>query len=895
MHYLKNRILVLMSCLISVFNLGARNGDPSYLKYLDHPWVDSVMTSMTAEQRAGQLIWVAACANGDLEHEAWLTDMIRDQGIGGLVFVQGEALRQAEMINYYQKISKVPLMIMTDTESGPGIRLSGIEKFPCRLTLGALENDSLIYEMGKAVAGQFKRAGVNINLAAPAAGSKDHPGNSVINFRSFGENSGKAADIENIYLKGLQENGIMSIKGITDFTAAEETEVPGPATQIGILKYINQPEKTITSIDGKSEIKDLRPEMIDEMCRKVLAAKYWSGLNHFQKIETGNISEEIMSPSAKALVRDLYASSLTLLKNEDNILPLRNLDIVRIAVLSIGKNSVGRFQERAGDYTKISAFRVDPADHEQADRILDTLSHYDIVLAAVYNNGGQSGQSRAGSGTDSHLPVFLEKLVAPNKTVAAYFGDPRELKNLEALQKADGLIVAYEENDYTEDLSAQLIFGGTGAAGTLPVTINERWQAGFGLKTTGRQRLQYGFPENAGLSSALLHARIDSLAETGLAAQAYPGCEVIVARKGIVVFHKTYGYQTYDKRAAMEKGDLFDLASVTKISSSLPGLMILETEGKFSTEALLGDYIPEFRHSDKGGLLMKDLLAHQAGLTPSIVPWRKTVKKDSIYKTNKIRYVPSERFPVKISDNLYINRNFKTKMLNEIKNTRLGEKKYVYSDLTFILTPEIVENLSGENWADFVTRRVYSKIGAHDIVFNPYLRYPLSSIVPTENDTFFRFQQLQGTVHDENAAMLGGVSGHAGLFATANDLLKLMELYRRMGEYGGEQLIGRDVMLKYTAVQFPENDNRRGLGFDKPLLNNSELPQEDTYPTSGASAGSFGHSGYTGTFVWVDPEKEISYVFLCNRVYPTRNNSRLYDLNIRTEILQSVYDAITEK
>ncbi len=254
----------------------------------------------------------------------------------------------------------------------------------------------------------------------------------------------------------------------------------------------------------------------------------------------------------------------------------------------------------------------------------------------------------------------------------------------------------------------------------------------------------------------------------------------------------------------------------------------------------------------------------------------------------------SDRFTVKISDRLYINRNYRKKMFNEIKKTPLGEKKYVYSDLTFIITPEIVEKLSGEHWTDFVTRRVYHKLGAYDLVFNPWQKYPQSRIVPTENDTFFRRQQLQGTVHDENAAMLGGISGHAGLFATANDLIKLMELYRRMGEYGGEQLISRDVMLKYTSCQFPENNNRRGLGFDKPLLNNSELPQKDTYPTRSASPESFGHSGYTGTFVWVDPVKEISYVFFNNRVYPTRNSNLLSSLNIRTEILQTIYDAIIE-
>jgi CubicO group peptidase (beta-lactamase class C family) len=231
-------------------------------------------------------------------------------------------------------------------------------------------------------------------------------------------------------------------------------------------------------------------------------------------------------------------------------------------------------------------------------------------------------------------------------------------------------------------------------------------------------------------------------------------------------------------------------------------------------------------------------------------------------------------------------------MFNEIKKSPLGEKKYVYSDLTFIIAPEIIENLTGQKWYDFVTDSIYKKIGAVEMGFNPYKRFPISRIVPTEYDSLFRKQLLHGTVHDEGAAMLGGISGHAGLFSNANDLMKLMELYRRMGEYGGQQLISRNVMEEYTRVQFPENNNRRGLGFDKPLLNNSQLSQKDSYPTRSASPESFGHSGYTGTFVWVDPVSEISYVFLCNRVYPTRKNEELYNLNIRSEILQVIYDSI---
>jgi CubicO group peptidase (beta-lactamase class C family) len=410
----------------------------------------------------------------------------------------------------------------------------------------------------------------------------------------------------------------------------------------------------------------------------------------------------------------------------------------------------------------------------------------------------------------------------------------------------------------------------------------------------GNIRMQYGLPESAGLSSELLEKRIDSIVNIGLTEKAFPGCEVMVARKGIVVFQKAYGYQTYDNRISLQEDDLFDLASVTKVSSTLAGLLLLDSEGKFTPEKTLGDYLPYFRKSDKGDLLMKDLLAHQAGLTSWIPFWRETVRKDSAFKRNIFRYELSDKYPLKVADALYINKNYNKKIFNEIRRSPLGEKKYVYSDLTFIIAPEIIEILTGEKWYDFVTKNIYHKIGAYDIGFNPYLRYPLSRIVPTEYDSLFRKQQLHGTVHDEGAAMLGGISGHAGLFATANDLMKLMELYRRMGNYGGEQLISDEVLKEYTRVQFPENNNRRGLGFDKPLLNNSELSPKKAYPAPAASPESFGHSGYTGTFVWIDPVYEISYIFLSNRVYPTRNNNLLSDLNIRPYILQAIYDSIKE-
>jgi beta-N-acetylhexosaminidase len=521
--------------------------------------------------------------------------------------------------------------------------------------------------------------------------------------------------------------------------------------------------------------------------------------------------------------------------------------------------------------------------------LLEKLSGYNLVIAGIFD---QDQRPNKDFGIEPALNPFLQKLTDSNTTIITYFGNPYALNRLDALKKPDGLILAYQENSFTEDLSAQLIYGAIGGKGTLPVTINSEWPCGSGIQTSGNLRLQYAVGEYAGIDSRSLESRIDSIVRRGLIAKAYPGCEVMIARKGMVIFDKTYGYHTYDDEIPVSKADLYDLASVTKISSALAGLMLLDSEGKFSVEKKLGEYLPDFRKTNKRNLLLKDILTHQAGLTPFIPFWKETLKSDKQYKRSIYRCSYSHKYPLKVADNLYISRKYTGKMFSEIKKSALGEKKYVYSDLAFIIVPRIIDRLAGEKWDKFITENIYHKLGAYNICFNPYLKYSRDRIIPTEYDSIFRKQLIQGTVHDEGAAMLGGISGHAGLFANATDLMKVMELYRRMGNYGGEQIIDSQVMKRYSSVQFPENGNRRGLGFDKPLLDNKDKGPKDAYPCKSSSVQSFGHSGYTGTFVWDDPVYEITYVFLTNRVYPTRNNTLLYDMNIRSDILQAVYDSI---
>ncbi len=955
--------------------------DPPFLRYLHHTWVDSVLNSLTPDQRIAQCIWIASWSNRDISHEVEVADIIRKNNIGGIIFFQGNPAKQAEMTRYFQKISKTPLLISMDAEWGVGMRLENVVKFPYQMTLGAITNDTLIYLMGKAVAEQCKQMGVNINLA-PVTDINNNPHNPVINYRSFGEARENVAGKALMYMKGMQDNGVlatlkhfpghgntdidshydlpvintsfarldsfelypfsrlismgagcvmtahlslpeidttskqpsslspfiikgilgkhlnfrgliitdaMNMKGVTKFFRPGETEALALAAGNDVAEFVTDVDAAIKETNKLIEQKKLSWQDIDNKCRKILAVKYWSGLYKMKNIDISDIDERLSSGPVKALIHDLYANAITVLSNKDGIIPLKTSEQLRIATVSINKEETTLFQKRIKDYYPVENFFISSEDTAGVLLLKNKLKNFNIVIVAIY---GTDQRPQKDFGISPALNDLLARLTGRYKTIAVYFGNPYAINRIHPLQNTDGLILTYQENEFTEDLSAQLISGGIGAKGSLPVTVNNNWPAGFGLTTPGNLRVRYGFPENAGLSSVTLVRLIDSVAKAGLSAKAYPGCEIIAAKDGIVVFHKTYGFHTYDERIAVSENDLYDLASVTKIAAGLPGLMVLNSEGKFSPDEKLGKYLPDFRRSDKGNIIMRDLLAHQSGLTAWIPFWKETLKKNGHFRKNIFNPGISEKYSSEVAEGIYINRNYRKKIFREIRKSPLGEKKYLYSDLGFILVPEIIERLSGEIWNEYVTRKIYHRIGAFDMVFNPAGKYPPSRIIPTEYDSLFRKQLIHGTVHDEGAAMLGGVSGHAGLFATANDLMKLMELYRRMGEYGGERLISAEVLRRYSSVQFPGNNNRRGLGFDKPLPDNSDPARKNPYPTRSASPSGFGHSGYTGTFVWIDPDYGISYVFLSNRVYPTRNNNSLTELNIRTGILQAIYDSI---
>ena len=314
---------------------------------------------------------------------------------------------------------------------------------------------------------------------------------------------------------------------------------------------------------------------------------------------------------------------------------------------------------------------------------------------------------------------------------------------------------------------------------------------------------------------------------------------------------------------------------------------------KINLDAPFSNYWTDFKNSNKKDIKVREVLAHQAQLQSWIAFWQMTVTENGKLDKKIFKTHPSKNFNVRVSEKLYMNSSFRKTMFDTIRNSELlPRKKYLYSGLSFYLYPEMISTFTGQVYEDYLKKTFYQPLGANSVTYNAYKHFPLKQIIPTESDDFFRKEQLRGFVHDEGAAMMGGISGNAGLFGTINDLAKIFQMYLQKGYFGGRRYISEKTMNEFTRIQFPENENRRGLGFDKPLIDNDKNKLADAYPAVSASKNSFGHSGYTGTFAWADPVTGLLFIFMSNRVLPTRENPKLYDFNIRTAMHQAIYDSL---
>lgn len=707
--------------------------------------------------------------------------------------------------------------------------------------------------------------------------------------------------------KGLVITDAMNMEGAKTYGKPGDIDVKALLAGNDVVEFPTNAKVTIEAIQKALQEKEISWDEINLKCKRVLAAKYWSGLNKRHAISTKNLLADLNSPQAELLKQKMIESSLTLLENKNNLIPLDRLDTLKVAALSVGDSENTMFQRMLANYVRVAFFNLpDKFTEKDVADLKAKLKPYSLVIAGIHSlyesetrrsmqvGNLQRGRTKRPYGVTDELESLVKYLSTEKQSVLVYFASPYGLGEMKNQSKPAGLIMAYQNDTVVQSLAAQIIFGGIGAHGKLPVDITGKYKMGDGISIENPVRLKYSIPEDAGIRSVAFNADIDSIVNNALAKGAFPGCNILVAKDGKVILKKAYGYQTFDKRTPVRTDDLYDLASVTKVSGGLPGILKLYDEGKIDLDKLVADYFLDwknklFHRSNKSDITVRELYTHQSGLVPFISFYRETMKDGNPSpKWYSIR--PDAKHTLFVAPGMYLKTSFLKTVYRDIRKSPLKTRgKYVYSDLPLVITPKIVENISGSDFRKFVDDNFYKPLGAYELTYLPLEKFRRDKIAPTENDRYYRFQQLQGSVHDESAAVLGGVSGNAGLFASANDLGKLMEMYLQMGTYGGKQYVSEATMKKFTSVQFPQTGNRRGLIFDKPALNNSSLKPDDTYPCPEASPESFGHFGYTGTFVWMDPKYNLMYIFLTNRVYPTRNNNLISSMNIRTDILSAIY------
>ena len=575
-----------------------------------------------------------------------------------------------------------------------------------------------------------------------------------------------------------------------------------------------------------------------------------------------------------------------LLRNESNIVPLRSLHKGKFALLVIGDAAV--FTERIHDYLEMPVFTFSGDDPDSPD-LINALTHsYDRIVIAI-----------AAVDISDNTKETILSLTPGTEKIIVFLAEKEYLKGWKGIENSQVLLLAGDNSLLAQDISAQIIFGGIGATGKLKHPVAGMFEPGEGLRSEGGIRLKYTITGEEGFVGQRLAFRIDSIVEQAIAAKAFPGCQVFMAYKGTVLFRKSYGYHTYNLRNKVKDTDLYDLASVTKISGPLPLLMQMDGNGLIDLDKPFSTYWPDWqtrflRRSNKDTLTLRQLLTHQGRLTPYLHFWRDT-KRDDRFNTRLYRHERLDGFSLEVDDHLILANKFKNNVYRSIRRSDLMPGTvYRYSCLSFIIYPAMISMVTGQDYEQLLYQSVYAPIGASRLVYNPLHKgFSREEIPPTEEDTIFRYNLVHGRVHDEAAAVMGGISGNAGLFANAGDLAKLMHLYLGRGNYGGEQLIPAEIMDRYTQSQYSQN--RRAIGFDKPLPDNALKTLDTAWPAPGASANSFGHSGFTGTFVWIDPDCQLVYIFLSNRVHPTRENNAISVMNVRTAIHQVFYEEIKQR
>lgn len=973
---------------------------------LQERWVDSIYNSLTLDQRIGQLFMVATYSGGEKYNQPLIEQLIREQHIGGLIFMQGTPNAQALQTNQYQRLSKVPLLIAMDAEWGLGMRLTGVRDFPRQLMMGAMQDSTIIYRMGAAVASQCRRLGVHIDFA-PVVDVNNNPNNPVINFRSFGENKFKVARYALQYMKGLQNNGVMAcakhFPGHGDTDVDSHKDLPEISKSIGQLNAlelypfqqmiregiqsmmiahlqvpaIDDREHTPSSISDKTVSGLLKQQMgftgliftdalnmqgiakyyapgeidlkafqagndmllfsqdvatglgkiraaidsgaipetrLEESVKKILAAKYNAGLWKLDSIATDHLNEDL-NRYVSTIRSQVAEAAVTLLNDPaqviDHIKRNNAADVVYVGVGIEEENAFAKALRAAGVQKCLFA---KPGNEKQIRSIVKKLKGDTYVLLGVHGMTAYPGQN---FGLDKMELQLIDEIKTGRKTLTIVFGNPYAAKNFCG---DDGLIVAYDDAEETQKTVAGILTGQLKANGRLPVSVCDRYHSGDGIvplttnlgevidssrfvkqskEITAGKLVLKSVPEMQGQeleccvspSAIGINNReldqLDDFIASCIQQGAFPGCRILAAKDGKVFYDKPFGYLDEEKKNPVGINTMYDIASITKVAATTLAIMRLYEQGQLGLSDSLGKYLPMTLGTDKANLKISDVLTHQAGLKSWIPFYKETLDSNSYPRKDIYQPKPGGDFLVKVTSDLYMNKYWLDTMWQRILSSPLENTgRYVYSDLDFIFLQKVIERITGKSIAEYVQDEFYKPLGLEHSGYLPRRNLSNMEVAPSEVDNYFRHEILQGYVHDMAAAMFGGVSGHAGVFMSANDLAVIFQMLLNEGTYRGKRYFKPATVQLFTAKS--STISRRGLGFDKPE------------PTAGrsnpcadnVSLSAFGHQGFTGTCVWADPEHKLVYVFLSNRTYPSAENKLITKLNVREHAQEAIYNAL---
>ena len=911
----------------------------------ENQWVDSVFLSMDIDQKIGQFFMVAINPTHGEAHFKRIETLIQSNYIGGLIFFQGEPYSYASLNNRFQSTTKIPLLVGIDGEWGLAMRVNSTMAFPKQITLGAIQDNSLIYKMGGEIARQCKRLGIHLNFA-PVVDINSNPNNPVIGYRSFGELRENVALKSSAYMKGMQNNQLLACakhfpghgdtQGDSHFTLPQVSYTAERLKNVELYPFqqlINDSIKTvivghlqvpfydwrpatlsqniITNLlknemgfkglvitdalnmrgvhhgqgitsgevdlqafiagndillysenipEGIRKIKEainaglLQQDEIDNRVRKILHAKYWVGLNQFKYIDSNNLYQDLNTPEATQIKQELYNNAITVVKDAKNILPFM-ADENKYVSIGLDVPVGNRFQQELSKITPFQHFAsAIKTDETFFNSVLQSVDSTTTVVLSVHDiNKKSANKLEVGYNVQNFVKRLEQKA---QKVVVCVFGNPYSLKYF---PEPSALICGYEDDATAYQAMARVLFGEIPAVGKLPVSVENIFKAGDGITLSTVGKLISASPESVGMKSAELSA-IEPLIQSSITQKIFPGCQVLVARKGKIVYEKNVGKLSYDAISQpVNSNTVYDLASVTKVTATLQSLMFLYDQKKFNLDDKASYFLPELKGTNKENITIRDILWHQAGLVAYIPFWERT-RIPLGWKTEFYSAKQSPEFPLEVADGMFAKSAIRDSVWRWVIKSPLMNKKdrdglypFVYSDLGLMILHHLVERLTNQPLDVFTAKNFYEPLAMNTTGFNPLNRISKDKIAPTENDNLFRERLLQGTVQDQTAAMLGGVSGHAGLFSSASDLVKLLQMNLNKGKVGDRQFLSELTVNLFTTNR--STRSQRALGWDK-------LPSdgESNFVSNKVSLSSYGHSGYTGTLVWIDPEKELVFV-----------------------------------